>query len=79
MATSSIRQEAYSGMAIKLTNMESAITTVIAAHKDKDKELTQQEALALQFQIHAYNIVVSTMSTISKELSDMIKGILAKV
>ena len=76
---SSLRVHAYTGATSKLTTMEAEIRTTLEGHTDPGKEMTQQEALALQFKIQGFNIVVSTMATISKDLSDMIKAIMAKV
>ena len=76
---SSLRVHAYTKATSKLTTMEAEIRTTLEGHTDSAKEMTQQEALALQFKIQGFNIVVSTMATISKDLSDMIKSIMAKV
>lgn len=74
-----IRNEANSGMLTKLSTLETALTSAIARHKGSGTEMSQADALELQYRLQSYNIYASTLATINKDVSDMIKGVLAKV
>lgn len=75
-----LRGNVYSRGTSALTKLGDNIKTEMNAYlQEGAAEMTQAQAMALQFKIQNYNILASTIATVTKELADAIKGVIAKV
>jgi type III secretion apparatus needle protein len=62
----------------KLSSAEISLKEEIDALNEAGSTVDQTQMLQLQFQMQSFTLFVQTMATIQKELSDMLKAILAK-
>lgn len=80
MATNGIvsRTTVYDAGVVKLEKLEEGLQAEIDAMNNSSGEITQGQMLTMQYHMQSFTLFVQTTSTVQKEFSDMLKGIISK-
>ncbi len=62
----------------KLQTIELSLKEKLDALKNSTVDLTQGQLMALQYDVQTFTLFVSVVSSLLKEMADMMKGIIAK-
>ncbi len=62
----------------KLQTIESNLKAKLDDLKNSTVDLTQGQLMALQYDVQTFTLFVSVVSSLLKEMADMMKGIIAK-